>query len=164
MRVYCPSRKEFLETAAEPLAPPGAEGSVFSIPAPGFAGIVAKIFVAPSADDRRAKVETLINHPFHDPPAKDGHRRFAAPQEILLDHATGEFVGYTMPLIPNADALDEFFDPQGKRYRRDKSSFRVGLAIAVAELVCELHRHELDITIADLKPHNILNSSTQRGK
>ena len=49
-----------------------------------------------------------------------------------------------------------FFDPQGKGYRRDKSSFRVGLAIAVAELVCELHRHELDITIADLKPHNIL--------
>ena len=61
-----------------------------------------------------------------------------------------------MPLIPNGEALDEFFDPQGKRYRRDKTSFRVGLAISVAELVAEVHRHHLEITLGDLKPRNIL--------
>ena len=113
----------------------GAEGSVFLLPS--VPGMVAKIFDAPSADNRRAKVETLISHPFYDPPAADGHRRFPAPQEILLDHATGEFVGHTMHLIPNADALDEFFDPLGKRYR-GQLSFRVGLAISVAELLAEV--------------------------
>ena len=153
MRVYCPSRKEVLETAAEPLAPPGAEGSVFLLPS--VPGMVAKIFDAPSADNRRAKVETLISHPFYDPPAADGHRRFPAPQEILLDRATGEFVGHTMHLIPNADALDEFFDPLGKRYR-GQLSFRVGLAISVAELLAEVSRHPLEITLGDLKPQNIL--------
>ena len=153
MRVYCPSRKEVLETAAEPLAPPGAEGSVFLLPS--VPGMVAKIFDAPSADNRRAKVETLISHPFYDPPAADGHRRFPAPQEILLDRATGEFVGHTMHLIPNADALDEFFDPLGKCYR-GQLSFRVGLAISVAELLAEVSRHPLEITLGDLKPQNIL--------
>ena len=122
---------------------------------PSVPGMVAKIFDAPSADNRRAKVETLISHPFYDPPAADGHRRFPAPQEILLDRATGEFVGHTMHLIPNADALDEFFDPLGKRYR-GQLSFRVGLAISVAELLAEVSRHPLEITLGDLKPQNIL--------
>ena len=73
----------------------------------------------------------------------------------MLDRAAGQFAGYTMPLVSNADALDEFFDPGGTRYRRDPA-FRVGLAIAVAEMVSEMHRNALDIVICDLKPQNIL--------
>ena len=153
MGVYCAGRKKELELPTTPLAE-GAEGQVFLIPSEP--GILAKIFFEPAVDNRRDKVEQIVAHPFADPPATDGHRRFAAPQEILLDHAAGAFVGYTMPLIPNAEALDEFFDPQGKRYRRDKTSFRVGLAISVAELVAEVHRHHLEITLGDLKPRNIL--------
>ena len=114
-------------------------------------GLVAKILKHPEADDRRARVETLIAHPLRG----DGRWRFAAPEDLLLDRAAGQFAGYTMPLVSNADALDEFFDPGGTRYRRDPA-FRVGLAIAVAEMVSEMHRNALDIVICDLKPQNIL--------
>lgn len=148
MLYYCPGRKEMVEVADSPLAA-GGEGAVHLIPA--HQGLVAKILKHPEADDRRARVETLIAHPLHG----NGRWRFAAPQDILLDRAAGRFVGYTMPLVSNADALGEFFDPGGTRYRRDPA-FRVGLAIAVAELVSETHRHHLEIIISDLKPQNIL--------
>src|SRR5512135_2883085 len=136
-QLYCPTRKELFETMPDPLAPPGGEGAVYSIPT--HPNIVVKVFDEPQAHDRRAKVETLIAHPLR------GHGRFhfAAPQDILLDRAGGRFVGYTMPHILGAHALDQYFDPASKRFR--DLSFRVRLAIAVAELVCEAHRHELDI-------------------
>ena len=151
MRFYCPSRKDVLETPDQPLTPPGAEGSVYLIPKEP--ALVAKIFHAAGADNRREKVEALVANPFHD--AGPALRwRVAAPQEILLD-LSGRFVGYTMPRVSNAEALDEFFDPGGLRYRRELS-FRGGLAIALAEMVAEVHRHNLDIVIGDLKPQNIL--------
>jgi DNA-binding helix-hairpin-helix protein with protein kinase domain len=146
--LYCPSRKELFETAPQPLAPPGGEGAVYLIPT--HPNIVAKVFNEPGAHDRRAKVEALIAHPLHG----HGRFRFAAPQDILLDRAGGRFVGYTMPHITNARALDEYFDPKSRRFRDDPA--RVQLAIAVAELVCEAHRHELEITLGDLKPQNLL--------
>jgi len=145
---YCPGRKEMVEVADSPLAA-GGEGAVHLIPA--HQGLVAKILKHPEADDRRARVETLIAHPLRG----DGRWRCAAPEDLLLDRAAGQFAGYTMPLVSNADALDEFFDPGGTRYRRDPA-FRVGLAIAVAEMVSEMHRNALDIVICDLKPQNIL--------
>ena len=145
---YCPGRKEMVEVADSPLAA-GGEGAVHLIPA--HQGLVAKILKHPEADDRRARVETLIAHSLHG----SERWRFAAPEDLLLDRAAGQFAGYTMPLVSNADALDEFFDPGGTRYRRDPA-FRVGLAIAVAELVSEMHRNALDIVICDLKPQNIL--------
>jgi DNA-binding helix-hairpin-helix protein with protein kinase domain len=144
---YCPGRKEMVEVAS-PLAA-GGEGAVHLIPA--HQGLVAKILKHPEADDRRARVETLIAHSLHG----SERWRFAAPEDLLLDRAAGQFAGYTMPLVSNADALDEFFDPGGTRYRRDPA-FRVGLAIAVAEMVSEIYRHALDIVICDLKPQNIL--------
>src|SRR5512147_1000567 len=146
---YCPGQKEVLTVADLPFTAPGGEGAVHLVPS--HPGIVAKLFKEPLADDRRARVENLIAHP----PRGHGRWRFAAPLDTLEERATGKFVGYTMPLVSNAAALDEFFDAGGTRFRRELS-FRVGLAIAVAEAVAELHRHALDLTIADLKPANIL--------
>src|SRR5512135_425510 len=160
MRVYCPSQSVYLELASEPLVPPGGEGQIFLLPERPKS--VAKIFTAPGSDHRREKVEALILHPLRDPPAEDGHRRFAMPEEVLLESPDGAFLGYTMARIPNAATLDEFFDPKGSRYFEDALPFRVGLAILVADLVSEVHRHHLMLVLGDMKPRNILADALGR--
>ena len=136
----------------------GGEGWVYKTTE---AGTLAKIFKEPAAEHRREKVEALIASPPHDPPqAPDGHRRFAWPQEMLCDVKTGEFIGYTMAQIPNGKPLDQFFDPGTSEYR--EKPFRVRLAIAVAELIADIHRHHLMLVVGDINPSNILADARGR--
>ena len=157
MLAYSRERKEVIETLPDEPAE-GGEGWVYKTTE---AGTLAKIFKEPAAEHRREKVEALIASPPHDPPqAPDGHRRFAWPQEMLCDVKTGEFIGYTMAQIPNGKPLDEFFDPGASEYR--EKSFRVRLAIAVAELIADIHRHHLMLVVGDINPSNILADARGR--
>ena len=157
MLAYSRERKEVIETLPDEPAE-GGEGWVYKTTE---AGTLAKIFKEPAAEHRREKVEALIASPPHDPPqAPDGHRRFAWPQEMLCDVKTGEFIGYTMAQIPNGKPLDEFFDPGTSEYR--EKPFRVRLAIAVAELIADIHRHHLMLVVGDINPSNILADARGR--
>ena len=157
MLAYSRERKEVIETLPDEPAE-GGEGWVYKTTE---AGTLAKIFKEPAAEHRREKVEALIASPPHDPPqAPDGHRRFAWPQEMLCDVKTGEFIGYTMAQIPNGKPLDQFFDPGTSEYR--EKPFRVRLAIAVAELIADIHRHHLMLVVGDINPSNILADARGR--
>ena len=157
MLAYSRERKEVIETLPDEPAE-GGEGWVYKTTE---AGTLAKIFKEPAAEHRREKVEALIASPPHDPPqAPDGHRRFAWPQEMLCDVKTGEFIGYTMAQIPNGKPLDQFFDPGASEYR--EKPFRVRLAIAVAELIADIHRHHLMLVVGDINPSNILADARGR--
>ena len=157
MLAYSRERKEVIETLPDEPAE-GGEGWVYKTTE---AGTLAKIFKEPAAEHRREKVEALIASPPHDPPqAPDGHRRFAWPQELLYDVKTGEFFGYTLAQIPNSKPLDQFFDPGASEYR--EKSFRVRLAIAVAELIADIHRHHLMLVVGDINPSNILADARGR--
>ena len=157
MLAYSRERKEVIETLPDEPAE-GGEGWVYKTTE---AGTLAKIFKEPAAEHRREKVEALIASPPHDPPqAPDGHRRFAWPQEMLCDVKTGEFIGYTMAQIPNGKPLDQFFDPGPSEYR--EKPFRVRLAIAVAELIADIHRHHLMLVVGDINPSNILADARGR--
>ena len=156
MQLYCPERKTVLETRPDALAA-GAEGRVFEVP--GEPGILAKVFLDPNKHDRREKIDALIANPFRDAPSPDGHRRFAAPQEILIDPKTGRFAGYLMPQV-NGQPLGEFIDPAGSMFRG--KALRVKLGIALAELIAEVHRHQLMIVVGDLNPQNLLGDAQAR--
>ena len=122
---------------------------------------LAKIFTKPEEHQRHEKLKELIARPPHDRPAPDGHRRFAWPKALLFDvNQRDRFIGYTMPHIPNGGTLDEFIDP--KEYRFREKPFRVRLAIAVAELIAEVHRHHLLIVVGDIKPQNLLGDALGR--
>ena len=151
------SGRRLIETLPDEPAE-GGEGWVYKTTE---AGTLAKIFKEPAAEHRREKIEALIASPPHDPPqAPDGHRRFAWPQEMLCDVKTGEFIGYTMAQIPNGKPLDQFFDPGTSEYR--EKPFRVRLAIAVAELIADIHRHHLMLVVGDINPSNILADARGR--
>ena len=157
MLAYSRERKEVIETLPDVLAE-GAEGWVYKTTE---AGTLAKIFKKPVAEHQREKIEALIASPPHDPPQPpDGHRRFAWPQEMLCDVKTGEFIGYTMAQIPNGKPLDQFFDPGTSEYR--EKPFRVRLAIAVAELIADIHRHHLLLVVGDINPSNFLADARGR--
>ena len=79
---------------------------------------------------------------------------------MLCDVKTGEFIGYTMAQIPNGKPLDQFFDPGTSEYR--EKPFRVRLAIAVAELIADIHRHHLMLVVGDINPSNILADARGR--
>ena len=79
---------------------------------------------------------------------------------MLCDVKTGEFIGYTMAQIPNGKPLYEFFDPGPSEYR--EKPFRVRLAIAVAELIADIHRHHLMLVVGDINPNNILADARGR--
>ena len=157
MLAYSRERKEVIETLPDEPAE-GGEGWVYKTTE---VGILAKIFKEPAAEHRREKVEALIASPPHDPPrAPDGHRRFAWPQGMLCDVKTGEFIGYTMAQISNGKPLDQFFDPGSSEYR--EKPFRVRLAIAVAELIADIHRHHLMLVVGDINPSNFLADARGR--
>ena len=123
--------------------------------------MLAKIFSEPEAHQRYEKLKELIARPFHDRAAPDGHRRFAWPQALLFDaDRRDRFIGYTMPHIPNSKSLDEFYDPTRSKFR--ERLFRVGLGIAVAELIAEVHRHHLMIVVGDINQRNFLADARGR--
>jgi hypothetical protein len=158
MRAYSRERQKLIETLPDPPPREGAEGWVYETTE---AGILAKIFKKPEEDHRREKIEALLLSPPRDPPKQPGdHRRFAWPQELLLDAKTGAFLGATIPLIPNSGPLHEFIDPAGREYR--ERAFRVRLAIAVAELFADIHRNHLAIVVGDVSPRNILSDGLGR--
>ena len=157
MLAYSRERKEVIETLPDEPAE-GGEGWVYKTTE---AGIAREDLQRARRGASAGEVEALIASPPHDPPqAPDGHRRFAWPQEMLCDVKTGEFIDYTMAQIPNGKPLHEFFDPGASEYR--EKSFRVRLAIAVAELIADIHRHNLMLVVGDINPSNFLADARGR--
>lgn len=137
----------------------GGEGKVHALPA--HPELLAKIFHRPQNEDkdqeyrneRHEKLQELIAHPF---PAPDG--RFAWPEELLYDAPGGgrRFLGYLMAQIANGKPLGEFFVPTTPQFQQHEKSFRVRLAIAVAEIFVEVHRHHLQVVVGDVSDRNLL--------
>ena len=65
-----------------------------------------------------------------------------------------------MPRVPGGLPLERFIDPKGSQFREHR--FRVGLAREVAEIVAEVHHHELMIVLGDVSDTNFLADAKGR--
>jgi uncharacterized protein YegL len=127
----------------------GGEAKAFLIP-PDHKG-VAKVYCK-DAQAREKKVTWLVANPPWDPPTRSGYRRFAWPEQALLDPTSHEFIGFVMPRV-SGEQLYKIANPAARPAFADSYAFRLKAAGSVAEAVAALH--ELGYVIGDINESNI---------
>lgn len=130
--------------------PKGGEARIF--PFPNDKDTLAKIYDKPGTNDRLKKVTTLIANPF--PAGVRGLGGVVGPNDWLTDPTSGEFLGYTMPRVWNAEPIVGSWSPLSSEYRPFATRYRI--ARKIAELFVQIQSHKSDVLFADVNPQNLL--------
>ncbi|WP_147435203.1 hypothetical protein [Haloarcula sp. Atlit-120R] len=131
----------------------GAEGGVYRIK--GNSDSVVKIFKEDCRTSKGKKIPAMISERPKDPTHDDkGIRSIIWPEEIV-ERASGEFLGYTMPYLE----IDQYCN--ARRYAREELSWnsssheeRYGVALNLAYAIASIHFQ--GHAIGDLNHQNIL--------
>src|SRR4051794_14128584 len=86
----------------------GGQGVVFHDP--GDPGQVIKTYEVVPTAEQAEKLRLLIEHGIRERPGLDGFRRFAWPEERVLEPGTDKVVGFAMPKIAGKP-LFNYYDP-----------------------------------------------------
>jgi DNA-binding helix-hairpin-helix protein with protein kinase domain len=130
----------------------GGEAAIYALPGDKFR--LAKVYPDGQAELRRAKVLAAIHCAPWDPPTSDGYRRWAWPEEALLDPASGRFVGFVMPRVIDAVPFFEIANPSVRPAHAAAYKYRLQVARSLAEVVSATH--DLGHVVGDLNESNQL--------
>ncbi len=128
----------------------GGEAKAFFVPPDERR--VAKVYYQDAAT-REQKVAHMIANPPWDPPTKSGYRRFAWPEQALLDPASNAFIGFVMPRAAG-EPLYNVANPAARPAFAESYAFRLQAACSVAQAVAALH--ELGYVVGDINESNVL--------
>ena len=134
----------------------GGEADLFALP--GDPTRLAKIFRNLSDAERTRRVEAMLKYPFSLSPSKFGG--IAWPEDILRNPTTGEFVGYVMPRIYQGKPIRGVWSPGTSAFRPYQLRFTIGWAIAW--LLAEMEKANLEIILTDINPENVLVDSQNK--
>src|SRR4051794_25104822 len=148
-RVLRASRHDVIDLGSSPLFT-GGEADLCALPADPDK--LAKVF-RKKDDERPARVGALVKRPISQPsdPSLGG---VAAPEELLLDPASGDFVGYVMGRVRDARPILGVWNALSADYR--PYPVRLELARRIAAIAAEVAKHPLDVIQTDINSQNTL--------
>ncbi len=136
----------------DPAMASGGEAEIFADP--DDAGLLIKRYFDPTPA-RADKLLALVAHPIAEPTSLDQYRRFAWPEERVVDPATGRVVGFAMPRLVRGRSLHLIYDPRSPHYATEPR--RLEIAADLARAVAEIHAHGPNrLVIGDLNDMNVL--------
>ncbi len=131
----------------------GGEGHVFADPADPRQLI--KIYKSTPAAEQVEKLRLLVARGIHEPPSLDGYRRFATPEDLAVDPATGAVKGFAMPRIIGAQPLHAYYTPKSPTYA--PAPMRAEIAADLARSIAEVHAYApLKLVVGDVNDANVL--------
>jgi hypothetical protein len=116
--------------------------------------LVAKIYHVPN-QERRDKLQVMIDYPPEDPNKDKNHISFAWPR-TLLKNEQDVIVGFLMPEIKNAREIIDIYSPKRRKDLGLEVDWRFlhGTALNIASIVAQIHAK--GYVVGDIKPQNIL--------
>jgi DNA-binding helix-hairpin-helix protein with protein kinase domain len=158
MRFLQSSDQAVVTLITHPLLGSGGEANVFAVK--GRPALAAKIYHRPTPD-RAAKLTAMLRNPPEKPSVGLEQISIAWPSELLLkSDASGQMVGFLMPLIQGATAIIDVYHPKTRRKKHPLFNYRYLLRAARNLAACVGALHARGYVIGDLNESNILVANT----